>query len=197
MKLLSSRWSVTALVAVGVLGCSDPVAKPAQGAFNTRVTAASPAPSGKMCPSGASTYFEVPVIPPSPTTDDTLDANTYIHRVIDGESDASVRCRVQGKGTSFEGRISQGGKTLEISGGTLDASLRGTARITVGSSSQISGSLSAPSANCIINAAPTGGTSYQADSGHMWATFDCPSVERQPSDYCGARGTFVLENCTE
>lgn len=193
---LSSRWSVTALVATGVLGCSDPVAAPAQGAFNARVTAASPAPAGKMCPSGASTYFEVPTVPTNTMSDETLDEFTYIHRAIDGEG-ASVSCKVQGKGSFFEGRIASGSRSLEISSGTLDGSLRGTARITVVSGGQISGALSAPSANCTINASNAGGTSYQADPGHIWASFDCPSVERQPSDYCAARGTFVLENCSK
>jgi hypothetical protein len=194
---LSSRWSNMAWVAVCALGCSDPVAPPAQGAFNARVTSASPAPAGKMCPSGASTYFEVPVVPPPTTVDETLDDSTYIHRVIDGESGAGVTCTVKGQGSSFGGRISSAGKVLEISSGTLDATLKGTALITVASSSQISGALTAPSANCIINASNAGGTSYEANPGRIWATFDCPSVERQPSDYCVARGTFVLENCSQ
>ncbi|RYZ03550.1 MAG: hypothetical protein EOO73_27075 [Myxococcales bacterium] len=194
---LSSRWSVSALVAICALGCSDPVAPPAQGAFNTRVTSASPAPAGKSCPSGASTFFEVPVVPPATTVDETLDDQTYLHWVIDGEDGAGVACTVQGNGSFFEGRISSGGKTLDISSGTLDATLKGKASITIGSSSQISGSLSSPPVSCTINASNAGGTRYEVAPGHIWATFDCSSVERQPSDYCAARGTFVLENCNK
>lgn len=194
---LSSRWSVTAWVAVSALGCSDPVPPPAQGAFNARVTSASPAPTGKMCPSGPSTYFEVPVVPPPTTTDEALDDQTYLHWVIDGEDDARVSCTVQGQGSFFEGRLDYGGKSLEITSGTLDATLKGKARITVVSSAQISGALSAPSANCAINASNAGGTRYEVAPGRIWASFDCPSVERQPTDYCVARGTFVLENCNK
>lgn len=194
---LSSRWSVTACVAFCALGCSDPVAPPAQGAFNARVTAASPVPAGKMCPTGTSPYFEVPVVPPVTTVDEALSDRTYLHWVIDGEGGASVACTVQGNGSAFEGRISAGGKTLDISGGSLDATLKGKATITVASSSQISGSLSSASAACNINASNAGGTSYEVAPGRIWASFDCPAVERQPSDYCAARGTFVLENCNK
>ena len=194
---LSSRWSVTAWVAFCALGCSDPVAPPAQGAFNTRVTSASPAPAGKMCPSGASTYFEVPTVPPPTTVDETLDDGTYLHWVIDGENGAGVACTVQGNGSFFEGRISSGGKTLDISSGTLDATLKGKATITIASSSQISGSLSSAAAACTINASNAGGTRYEVAPGRIWATFDCPAVEKTPSDYCAARGTFVLENCNK
>jgi hypothetical protein len=179
------------------LGCSDPVAPPAQGAFNARVTSASPAPSGKMCPSGASTYFEVPVVPPVTTVDEALDEQTYLHWIVDGEN-AAAKCTVQGNGSFFEGRLSSGTKTLDISAGALDpTTLKGTARISLSSGSQISGALTSPSANCIINASNAGGTRFEVAPGRIWASFDCPSVERQPSDYCAARGIFVLENCNK
>jgi hypothetical protein len=194
---LSSLWSVTAWVAVSALGCSDPVPRPAEGAFNAQVGSASPAPAGKTCPNRPSIYFEVPTVPPATTVDERLDEQTYLHWVIDGESSATVTCTVKGQGTSFEGRISSGGKTLDISSGTLDATLKGTASITVGNSAAMSGSLSSPSANCVINASNTGGTRYEVAPGRIWASFDCEAVERQPTDSCSARGTFVLENCNQ
>jgi len=131
------------------------------------------------------------------TVDEALDDQTYLHWVIDGEEGAGVKCTVQGNGSFFEGRISAGGKTLDISSGTLDATLKGKATITVGSTSQISGQLTSPPVSCTINASNAGGTRYEVAPGHIWATYDCPGVEQQPSNYCSARGTFVLENCNK
>jgi hypothetical protein len=191
---MSSRWSVMACLAVAALGCSDPVGPAKQGAFNARVTAASPLPAGKRCPNTAFPYFEVPAVPTNTTSDERLDDQTYLHWAVDGEG-ASVSCSVKGQGASIEGRISSGSKTLEISSGTLDATLKGTARITLMNGSEISGSLSSPAADCVLNASNAGGTRYEVAPGRIWATFTCKSVEQQPSDYCAASGTFVLENC--
>jgi hypothetical protein len=193
---LSSRWCVTAVVALGALGCSDPVPPPAQGAFIAQVRSVSPAPQGKSCPSGTSFTYDVPEVPADKPLE-VLSGSTYVHRIIDGESNASVSCTVKGNGGSFEGRLAAQGKSLEISSGTLDATLKGTARITLVNGAKLSGALSSPSANCTIDASKAGGTNFQVAPGHIWASFSCPSVEQQPSTYCGASGTFVLENCSQ
>lgn len=197
---LSSRWCFTAVVALGALGCSDPVPPPAQGAFWANVKSVSPVPPGKMCPSGASLTFDVPTVDPNANPPETLDRDTYLHKLVDGEDKAEVSCTVKGK-TSFtlEGTIKLGNKSLAISNGTLGDNKKGTARITLRDSGVpgFSGALSAPSANCVIDAAAASGNNFQVKAGSIWGHFDCPSVEQAPSDYCKADGFFVLENCDQ
>jgi hypothetical protein len=200
---LSSRWCVTAVIALGALGCSDPVPPPAQGAFWANVTSVSPTPAGKMCPSGATLTFDVPAVPP-PTpakpTVETLDQDTYLHKIIDGEDKAEVSCTVKGKSTfTFDGSIRLGNKSLAFSNGTLGDNKKGTARVTLRDSGTpgFSGALSAPSANCVIDAAAAAGNNFQVKAGSIWGHFTCPSVEQAPSDYCKADGYFVLENCDQ
>jgi hypothetical protein len=199
---LSSRWCVTAVVAFGALGCSDPVPPPAQGAFLANVRSVSPPQAGKSCPSGASLTFDVPAvdpaaIPPKPTR---LDADNYQVKIIDGEDQAEVSCSVKGGGSfTFEGSIKLGARALAISNGTIGADKKGTASIALRASGTpgFSGTLSAPSANCVIDAAQAPGTRFEVAPGRIWAHFQCPSVEQPPSDSCQADGYFVLENCDQ
>jgi hypothetical protein len=197
---VSSRWYVSAFVAFGALGCSDPVPATPQGAFNARITSSSAAPAGKNCPSGTSTYFEAPTVPDTKDEngnpkDERLDSNTYIYKVVDGDS-GKVSCSV--KNNAFEGRIEYGNKSLAIRSGTVDpTSLKGTARIEVVSESQISGVLSSPGTTCTIDASKSNGANFQIENGHIWASFSCPSVEQTPTTFCGASGVFVLENCAK
>jgi len=197
---LSSRWCVTAVVAFGALGCSDPVPPPAQGAFWANVKSVSPAPVGRMCPSGASLTFDVPVVDPSAIPPQTLDSDTYLHKLVDGEDKAEVSCSVKGKSSfTLEGTIKLGNKSLAISNGTLGADKKGTARITLRDSGSpgFSGALSSPTPNCTIDAAAAAGNNFQVKAGSIWGHFDCASVEQAPSDYCKAEGYFVLENCDQ
>jgi hypothetical protein len=197
---LSSRWCVTAVVALGALGCSDPVPPPAQGAFIASVSSVSPAPAGKMCPSGAALTYDVPAIDPAAIPPQALDADTYLHKIIDGEDSSTVRCTVKGSSSfTFSGRISLGGKALEVSNGTLGADKKGTARVTLTKSSTpgFSNSLSSEPAGCQIDAAPANGNNFQVKPGSMWAHFNCPAVMHEPSDYCKADGFFVFENCDQ
>lgn len=195
---LSSRWCVTAVVAFGAFGCSDPVPPPAQGAFWANVKSVSPAPAGKSCPSSASLTFEVPTVDQS--LGETLDKDTYQHHKIDGEDQAKVSCSVKGGGSfTFEGNLQLGNKSLSITNGTLGDNKQGTARISLRNSGMpgFSGSLSSPSANCVLDAAPAAGNNFQVKPGSIWGHFQCPSVEQAPSDYCQAEGFFVFENCDQ
>jgi len=199
---LSLRWCVTAVVALGALGCSDPVPPPAQGAFWASVKSVSPPPAGKSCPSGASLTFDVPTvdpqaIPPKPTQ---LDADNYQVKIVDGEAQAQVNCAVKGKSSfTVEGTIQLGNKSFSISNGTLGADKKGTGRITLrdGGTPGFSGSLSSPSATCTLDAAGAPGNNFQVKAGSIWGHFDCQSVEQSPSDYCKADGFFVFENCDQ
>lgn len=191
---VSSRWCVTAVFALGSLACSDPVAPAAQGAFVTTIKAPSPAPQGKSCPTSVSFTYDVPKILDSKPLE-ALDQDTYLHKTIDGEGNASVSCKVTG--SSFSGRIVLGGRALSIADGTLGADKKGTARITVTNSESLSTSLISPSANCAVDAAGTSSNKFQVKGGSMWASFNCPSVEAAPNEYCTASGVFVLENCEQ
>ena len=209
---LSSRWCVTAVVALGAIACSDPVPPAAQGAIWVRIQSASPTPTGKSCPSGASTTFDVPHVDPNmkndkgEIVDEVLDENTYLHWIIDGQSSSSVSCSVSGGsgGYSFSGRLkgpttSSTGKTgigsIEISSGTLDGtSKKGTATMTIADSADLSQSMASPSAACTVEAVPGDKT---LQPGSMWASFTCSSIESPPADYCTAHGILVLENCSQ
>lgn len=176
--------------AAGEGGAAGAAGPPAQGAFIAQVTAVSPPVAGKACPSGAAFSYDVPAVLSSAPTE-ALDTSTYLHHVAHGDAGASVKCKVQGTTTfAFAGRISQAGSTFDLSEGTLAADKKGVARITLSNSEHLASSLSSPVASCTIEA-------LQVQPGAMWATFNCPSVESPPSDSCGAKGTFVLENCVQ
>jgi hypothetical protein len=149
---------------------------------------------GKSCPTSVSFTYDVPrILDTKPT--EGLDQDTYLHRIVDGESSAQVSCKVTG--SSFSGRIVLGGRALSISSGTLGADKKGTAQITVTNSESLSTSLISPTANCIVDAAGTATNKFQVKGGSMWASFTCPSVEAAPNEYCTAGGFFVLENCEQ
>lgn len=192
---VSSRWCVTALLALGALGCSDPVAPPAQGAFVASVRTPSPRPDGTMCAGLPFTYDVPAVIERNPV--EQLDQDTYKHKAVDGENGAAVSCSVKGGSTfTFSGDISAGVKALRIEG-SLGADLKGTARVTVVNAQLLSSPLASPEANCVVNAAKGDGNNFQVKAGHIWASFDCPLVSAPPSEACSAKGFFVLENCEQ
>jgi hypothetical protein len=186
--------------AVGSGGRRGGTPPPAQGAFWANVKAVSPSPAGKTCPSGSSLTFDLPAVDPTRIPSETLDADTYRHPLVDGEDAAEVACAVKGTSSyTLEGTIKLGNKSFALSDGTLGADKTGTARITLRDSGNpgFSGALSAPSANCAIDAAAANNNNYQVKAGSMWAHFSCASVEQAPSDYCEAEGYFVLENCEQ
>lgn len=198
---LSSRWCVTAVVALGAVACSDPVPPASQGAIWVAIQSNSPAPAGKSCPSGTSTSYDVPNVDPQIIPSEVLDDDTYLHWIVDGQNQSSVSCTVKGGDTfSFSGRLkgpTKGGLgSIEISDGTLDATHKGTATITISDTAALSQSLASPSAACTIDAVKGNGN-HQVQPGSIWASFTCSSVEAQPSDYCKAHGFFVLENCAQ
>ncbi len=192
---LSSRWCVTAAVALGALSCSDPVPPAAQGAFRASIGSAG-LPAGKACPSGAASTFEVPAVDLSKPTE-VLTTTTYLHSAIDGEGDSKVSCSVKGSSSfTFSGRISNGGKVLELTEGVLSNNMTGTARVTLWNSMTLSNPLTSPAADCTITVV-NNSKGVQVKSGSIWAQFKCKTVERAPSDACDATGTFVLGNCSE
>jgi hypothetical protein len=194
---VSSRWYVTAVFALGALGCSDPVAPPAQGAILARVRVPSPPIAEKQCRVGGAFSFDVPDIASTKPVE-ALDQDTYLHRVVDGENGASVSCSVSGSSTfTFSGEVRSGAKGIRFASGTLGADLKGTAVITIIDSTRLSTPLASPGATCVIDAAAAANNRFQVKGGSIWASYSCPTVEAPPTDACAADGIFVLENCAQ
>jgi hypothetical protein len=143
--------------------------------------------------------------------DEVLDDNTYLHWIVDGQDKSIVNCSVKGgaSGYSFSGRVTgpteanvggtptRGLGSLQITSGTLDGTGKGTATITFSNTAGLSQPLGSPPGNCIIDAAKNNSNAHQVQPGSMWASFSCSAITAEPSDYCQARGVFVLENCAQ
>jgi hypothetical protein len=83
-----------------------------------------------------------------------------------------------------------------ISEGTLVNNMTGTARINVSNGSKLSTALASEGANCAITVV-NNSKGPQVKPGSLWATFSCPALIHDPGDGCSAKGTFVLENCSQ
>jgi hypothetical protein len=152
----------------------------------------------KACATSAFTY-DVPKVRDTALAE-ALDADQYIHKIINGQSDAKVSCTVKGGGSAFtfSGEISQAGRAISIANGTLGADHKGSATITVTNSERLSPpQLISPAGACTIDASKADGNRFEVAPGRIWAQFKCTSVELMPANYCSADGYFVLENCTE
>jgi hypothetical protein len=173
---------------------NDPQPLPAQGAVVFSIEPASTAPAGASCPTSA---FTSSIPDTSMTPAEALDADTFMHKVIDGEDGAAVSCHVEEQdGFVFAGDVKLGGRGLRIEGGTLSADRTGNATITVIDNLRLPGDLSSSEA-CVVNAMLGSGNNFQVHAGAMWAQFSCAAVEAPPSDACSANGFFVLENCAQ
>ena len=156
----------------------------------------SPPPAdGSSCPSGAAFTFDVPSVRDVAPVE-ALTGDRYLHWVVNGESDASVSCRVAATGSgefALAGRIASGVKALEIADGFVSqgSGSTGTARITVIDAQQLSSTL----ADCTIEVVSH--ATLQIKPGSVWAHFSCPSLKHAPGEACGAQGFFVLENCAQ
>jgi hypothetical protein len=178
----------------GANGADDPPKGPrAQGAARFTIRAVSPPLAGKACPSGAAFTSGIPA-EESPV--EALDADTYLHKVVDGEAGARVSCRVveTENGFVFDGEIAMNGRGLRVTNG-VSAGTQGEAAIHLVETAYLPGALSSSAANCRIDVDRNNSAGLQIAAGSMWAAFQCPGVQSPPSDYCEASGFFVLENC--
>jgi hypothetical protein len=158
------------------------------GVFSLRPL--NPLPPGKACP-----VLELTSSIPTAAGPDMLDGDTYLHHIVDGEGAATLSCKVSGNlRFTFEGSLQLGPLALEIQNGVLGDDRLGTADITVANAQDLSGSLTS-AGPCSIDAMSSAGQNFQVTEGSIWAGFECPSVERPPSESCAASGVFVLENC--
>jgi hypothetical protein len=87
-------------------------------------------------------------------------------------------------------------QVLEITNGQLTNNMQGTARVTVSNSMGLSSALTSTPPDCTVTVAVTD-KGPQVKPGSLWASFSCPSVEHAPGEACGAKGVFVLENCSQ
>jgi len=176
-------------------GSGTPTPPPAQGATTFFIGAVSPAPAGKQCPVGAALSSAIPDLPSKSA--EWLDADTYLHHVVDGEDGVVFKCKVVGTAAfTFAATISAGSQRLIIEEGLLSDTHQGTAKVTLTDARSIATSL-VSSAPCVVNAKAGFGNNFQVRAGSIWGSFSCPTVESAPSDLCKADGFFVLENCDE
>ena len=117
-------------------------------------------------------------------------------RVIDGEGDARVSCRVAGS-TTFD--VSGSAQLLSTSFAVREATVSGgagTATIVVAGPGTAGAQLGSASGACSLELARA---PYQIAAGNIWASFECPVVTSPsaPSSQCSARGEFIFENCAQ
>jgi hypothetical protein len=165
-------------------------APPAQAGLLLQIRSASPAIPGKACNVTALTKTvpdEDPYAVEGPTT------TTPGERVVDGEQRSQISCTVSGDSLfDVTGSIEFGSTSFVIMGEVTAGS---TGSATVSAYTPDTGALTSPSTNlCTIDVSTS---PLQVDSGAIWASFDCPTLETPPSTACGASGVFILENCEE
>lgn len=192
------RWSILAVPLLAVLGCSDPVPPPAQGALTLYVDQPVTHVDGRACPAPGITYqiaatdskTKMLAAPSSTTPGESL---------ISGEKGTNISCSVKksSNGFAFSGSIhgnsSPAGSIVDLTmqGGTVDGtSLTGTVNVSIYTpdlSSQFVSSM--PCSVTVLQ--------NQIKGGSMWANFSCPTVTADPSGACGigSFSTIVFENC--
>ena len=205
---LSSRWCVTAVVALGAVACSDPVPTASQGAIYVTIQSSPSAPSNKNCPSGASSTYDVPHVDPNAMkmgkiVDEVLDDNTYLHWIVDGQDKSIVNCSVKGgaSGYSFSGRVTgptqanvggtptNGLGSMQITNGTLDGTGKGTATITFSNTAGLSQPLGSPPDKTFTGVSGGGQRSASMaissrasrSQASCWSNFSCTSPCRSSS----------------
>lgn len=114
----------------------------------------------------------------------------------DGTDEAEVECTVEPSGGAFavSGRVSFKGQYFSVAVGslkadaTLDAPSTGTVELQTVTSTDVY-----QSSECIVYFNDNGQT---VESGRVWASFQCPSVEGGAGDTCEVQqGFFAFENC--
>lgn len=188
-SLVACSESAVSLPDVG----SKPVPPSAQGASNVTLQPVSPASADQTCPVG---NIATSPIPPVAAASEMLDSRGFQHFIVDGEEGAAVSCSVAGQtNVVFTGSLSQSGRTFEVSEGSFPSNKRiGKARIAITDAQLLPARLQSNDF-CTVDASDSPDDSLQVKEGAMWAHFNCPSLEAEPSDACAASGYFVLENC--
>jgi hypothetical protein len=188
MKLERLAKLGTLAAVFGTMGCSDPVPPPAQASLFFVV--GPPAVQGAGCAISGSYVANIGG-PPKPALRDPGP------RVIDGQDDARVGCRVSGGGSfSLSGSAEKGPTAFRLVTGNISQGI-GTGQISVAGPGTAGRTLTSPrDVECELSASRD---PYQIAPGSVWAEFDCPLVTNasDPGSRCSARGEFVFENCEQ
>jgi len=177
--------------ALTVLSCSDAVPPPAEGGVYFRIYPGANVAPGTAC--NRTTGHEARI--PSGTSPEAqgigpFTANSPGTPAVDGESGATVSCRVSG--SSVSGRINLGNISFGVSGGKVPANENGTANVSSYDPQGLS-MQSPPGTPCSV-------TPLKIQSGAAWATFRCPvytDLSSPNQSACAAEGVFLLQNCDE
>ncbi len=182
----------SAVLAITLAACSDPVPLPAQGAFSMNIRAPA-GPNAGLCkvqPHNANIGT-----PPLSAT------NSDVDRAVDkqGKPSADVSCTVKGKETfEVQGSLKVGSTSFFV---RLVEPLpkQGSARAFISEFDATSQtSLASPTGNeCTVTAMPA---PLEIASGRIWATFDCPLIRDDRSvstTSCSGSGVFLFENCEQ
>jgi hypothetical protein len=188
MMKLERLAELGAVVAVfATMGCSDPVPPPAQTSLFFVV--GPPGVMGAGCAISGSARANIGGPPLAARGDPGP-------RVVDGQEDARVGCRVSGGGAfSLSGSAEKGPTGFFLLGGNISGS-SGQGTISVSSADTAGKQLASAENECTLN---IGRAPYQIAPGSVWAEFDCPLVTTpsDPGSRCSARGEFVFENCEQ
>ncbi|MEO6598241.1 MAG: hypothetical protein ABIQ16_00100 [Polyangiaceae bacterium] len=185
--MMNARWSFLAVPLLAVLGCSDPVPLPAQGAISLSVRLPTSV-NGSTCPDSGTTYYVGDALTPPNAV------------LVDGDKGAHISCSVKGSGggIAFSGSLAanttQGDPypiTVTFSDGVVDASGNGTASIGV-YTPKLSATYTSTAA-CTVKVL---GSPLQVKPGSIWASFSCPSITAPPAGLCEVGPSVVVfQNC--
>ncbi len=182
---------------LALLACSDPAPPIAQGGLHFYTTAPTPGVSGKTCTT-SSYVVGIGNPPPALTGDDPG------KRVVDGEKNNSVKCRVKGNGeVTFSGSI--GGPNVLDTQSPYGVSFRINGNVGADGTGSAQVSLTTPKVGSL---ASDGGCTVEGvvmnekeqwGDGLVWAQFSCRSMvdPSYPGTLCSTGGTVVLENCED
>ncbi len=191
----------SALAALVLAGCSDPVPPAPRGnvSFNVSVCTTYSGAVGADRSADPNTRFTQLVAD---------DGTRPGRRLEDGQEGASIRCSVDGGDTSrIEARITgvqshpsaQFTETVGvvISDGYIQRETgEGQASISI-----ITGGVTyvtEPGSSCALSInSSRSGNQFTVDAGRVYASFDCQRMQNLPVKGCRAKGAFVLERCEE
>lgn len=161
------------------LACSDPVAPVPQGAFN--VSFGNAVGTGVTCP--VSGQLQVGAVGP-----------VQHAAVVDGESGATVTCRVAklGAGYRASGKITLGSSQFYLTGADVGDGNPNTGSLSVAGAITAGGAYGPPVDQ------PCEFTVIEATEGKIWMEFECPLVRTgsSQSEQCSLySGYLIFENC--
>lgn len=182
---------VAVLAAVGAMGCSSTPSPTADGNVQMRLFASADPATQKYCKIVHSMQMaknnQVP----------NHELNSPGGRYADGDSGYKVSCKVHGSNDfTINGRMV--GPSSQFSfNGTVTKGGTGQGNVSEYDAASTTSVTNPTDQPCTFNVSPD---PLQVASGHIWATFSCPTVlddSNPTATTCGASGEFVFENCTE